>query len=60
MKIIISRDNALYKTFRKLAGSARERRKSGRTLLDGAHLIGAYREMIGLLEMVVVVVFVRE
>ncbi|MEW5943747.1 MAG: RNA methyltransferase [Pseudomonadota bacterium] len=60
MKIITSRDNALYKTFRKLAGSARERRKSGRTLLDGAHLIGAYREMIGLPETVVVAASARE
>lgn len=52
MKTIASRDNALYKTLRRLAGSARERRKSGKTLLDGVHLVAAYREAIGLPEMV--------
>jgi TrmH family RNA methyltransferase len=42
MKCISSRDNAQFKQLKKLAGSARERRKTGRALLDGPHLLGAY------------------
>lgn len=41
MKNIISRDNPTYKQLKKLSESARERRKEGRTLLDGVHLIEA-------------------
>lgn len=41
MKTITSRDNPLFKSARKLAASARERNKSGRTLLDGIHLVDA-------------------
>ena len=41
MKSIISRDNPTYKQLKKLAASARERRKSGRILLDGVHLVEA-------------------
>ncbi len=41
MKSIISRDNPTFKQLKKLTESARERRKSGRTLLDGIHLIEA-------------------
>lgn len=41
MKNISSLDNPLYKQLKKLAESARERRKAGRTLLDGMHLIQA-------------------
>ncbi|HQZ01778.1 MAG TPA: RNA methyltransferase, partial [Thauera sp.] len=41
MKPIRSRDNPLIKRLHVLATSARERRKSGETLLDGAHLIDA-------------------
>jgi RNA methyltransferase, TrmH family len=40
---ITSRDNVQYKALRKLAGSGRERRKSGLTLLEGLHLIEAWR-----------------
>ena len=36
-----SRDNPLVKRARALAHSARDRRKLGQTVLDGAHLIGA-------------------
>ncbi|OIQ86953.1 23S rRNA (uridine(2479)-2'-O)-methyltransferase [mine drainage metagenome] len=39
MKSIISRDNPSFKQLRKLVESARERRKSGQTVLDGVHLI---------------------
>lgn len=41
-KHITSRDNPFFKSLRKLAESSRERRKSGKTLLDGEHLIAAY------------------
>ena len=39
--LISSRENAQYKRLRKIAASARERRKAGRVLLDGAHLTAA-------------------
>ncbi|MDR2220590.1 MAG: RNA methyltransferase [Methylobacillus sp.] len=42
MKNIISRDNPTYKQLKKLGESARERRKSGRALLDGVHLIETF------------------
>jgi len=41
MKSIISRDNPTFKQLKKLAESARERRKAGQALLDGVHLIEA-------------------
>jgi TrmH family RNA methyltransferase len=40
-KVISSADNAQFKQLKKLAGSARERRKQQQTLLDGVHLIQA-------------------
>lgn len=43
MKHITSRDNPFYKGLLKLTGNARQRRKAGQTLLDGAHLVAAYR-----------------
>ena len=54
MKHIISRDNSLFKQLKKLADSSRERRKAGQALLDGAHLIGAYVEVFGQPELLVV------
>lgn len=54
MKTITSRENPLFKTLRKLAGSARERRKAGRTLLDGIHLVRAYLEAGGIPDAVAV------
>jgi len=42
MKIISSRDNLMFKQFKRLADSARERRKAGRALLEGSHLLAAY------------------
>ena len=42
LKHITSRDNPLFKELIKLAGSSRQRRKTGQTLLDGAHLVQAY------------------
>ncbi len=41
MKSIQSRDNPFYKELAKLAGSPRQRNKSGQTLLDGTHLLAA-------------------
>ena len=42
MKFIQSRDNVFFKEIAKLAGSARQRGKENRTLLDGTHLLAAY------------------
>ncbi len=42
MKHITSRENALFKLLSKLALSSRDRRKSGKALLDGMHLVTAY------------------
>lgn len=41
MKTITSRENPLVKRLRALAGSARERRELGLTVLDGPHLVEA-------------------
>jgi TrmH family RNA methyltransferase len=46
MRRIASRDNAHYKALLKLSQSSRERRKSGRVLLDGMHLIEAYEQQL--------------
>ena len=53
MRRIASRDNVHYKALLKLAQSGRERRKSGRVLLDGMHLITAYEQSSGVAEEVV-------
>ncbi len=42
MKHISSRDNAFFKELFKLAGSSRQRKKSGLAVLDGVHLVQAY------------------
>lgn len=54
MKLVSSRDNSLFKALKKLAHSARERRKTGKALLDGVHLIVAYMERFGAPEMLAV------
>ena len=54
MKLISSRDNALYKELKHLATSSQARRKSGRTLLDGVHLCQAYGQHLGSPELCVV------
>lgn len=54
MKLIQSRDNAFYKQLKKLAESGRERRKSGLTLLDGAHLVSAWEAVRGPVQTLVV------
>jgi RNA methyltransferase, TrmH family len=47
VKQITSRDNPLFRELLKLAGSSRQRRKSGQTLLDGAHLLAAHLDAGG-------------
>ena len=42
MKSVASRDNAAYKAIARLVASGSERRKSGLSVLDGAHLLGAF------------------
>lgn len=54
VKLIVSRDNSQFKSLRKLAFSSRERRKAGKVLLDGAHLVAAHAERIGAPEMLVI------
>jgi RNA methyltransferase, TrmH family len=54
VKRIESRDNAFYKQLRKLAESGRERRKDGRMLLDGVHLVKACEQAAGPVETLVV------
>ena len=52
-KPIRSRENQRFKLLRQLAGSTRERRKAGLALLDGAHLIAAYRASGGVPEQLI-------
>jgi len=54
VKLIQSRDNAFFKQLKRLAESGRERRKSGRTLLDGVHLVEAYEAVHAPVETLVV------
>ena len=50
MKSIRSRDNAQVKALIKLAGSSRERRRTGSTILEGERLVRAYQETGGVPE----------
>lgn len=50
MKRIISRDNPTFKGLKSLSEDAREQRRLGMTLLDGCHLVAAYRDKLGLPE----------
>lgn len=47
MKKITSSDNATFRQLRLLAESSRERRKQGKTVLDGFHLVSAWFERYG-------------
>jgi TrmH family RNA methyltransferase len=60
MKMITSRENPLIKSARKLATSSRERKKAGKTLLDGIHLVAAYHQAGGLPEAVMVSVSAQD
>lgn len=54
MKSIASRDNATYRQFARLVASSAERRKSGLSLVEGPHLLGAFLHAGGSPEHVVV------
>jgi RNA methyltransferase, TrmH family len=54
MKAITSAENARFKLWLRLNQSARERRKSGYSLLDGIHLVAAYQEHCGNPEEIIV------
>ena len=53
LKLIRSRENSRFKVLRQLATSTRERRKAGLALLDGMHLIAAYRASGGVPEQLI-------
>jgi TrmH family RNA methyltransferase len=53
IKRIASRDNASYKSLAKLAASSRARRESRAALLDGPHLVEAFRASGGTAEALV-------
>jgi len=48
VKVVTSRGNSFFKQLLKLTDSASRRRLEGLTVLDGSHLIEAYRAAIGL------------
>jgi TrmH family RNA methyltransferase len=54
LKVISSRDNPLFKQLNRLGNSSRERRKTGKVLLDGMHLVEAYCMRFGAPDAVVV------
>lgn len=45
--VVTSRDNPIFRRLKKLADSARTRRETRMTLLDGAHLLAAYLDAGG-------------
>ena len=54
MKRIASRDNPVFKALKRLCQSGRERRKVGRIMLDGIHLIESYIGRFGLPDEIIV------
>ncbi len=54
MKQIVSRDNPGFKALKALAEDAREQRRQGLTLVEGIHLVAAYRDKIGLPQRLIV------
>ena len=54
LKVISSRDNALFKRFAALSRSAPARKRDGLCLLEGEHLAQSYAERIGKLEIVAI------
>lgn len=53
MKLIRSRENPRFRELRRLATSTRNRRSKGLALLDGTHLIAAYRARGGIPEQLI-------
>ena len=47
MKRITSRDNPTFKGLKALGEDAREQRRQGMTLIEGCHLVAAYRDKLG-------------
>lgn len=54
MKKITSRDNPLFKSLVKLTSSAKERRKTGKTVIDGIHLLSAAVQSGSIIDAVVI------
>ncbi len=54
MKTITSRDNPRFKSLRALAEDGRERRRQGKTLLDGVHLVETWLARRGAPELLVI------
>lgn len=54
MKRIASRENAHFRELKKLCSSGRERRKAGRIVLDGMHLVESYVDRFGLPDEIIV------
>lgn len=54
MKRVTSAGNLRFRFLRQLAESSRERKKAGLTVLDGVHLVSAYRDHVGAPEQLVV------
>lgn len=54
LKTVSSRENPRYKALQRLVQSAPARRKSGLSVLDGAHLVAAYRRRWGLPQQLIV------
>jgi len=55
MKRITSRDNAIFKSLRRLARSSQARREEKHIVLDGVHLVQAYLERFGTAGVVLVI-----
>jgi RNA methyltransferase, TrmH family len=55
MKHVTSRHNERLREVERLIASSRDRRKSGRCVLEGAHLVDVYCERVGVPETLVVV-----
>lgn len=53
-KHITSRDNAVFKQLKKLADNKKERHQTGKTLLDGVHLIEGYLLAFGEPELLII------
>src|SRR5689334_18937362 len=54
MQRVISPTNPRLRAALLLLASSRERRKSGRCVLEGAHLVGVYRQRLGAPELVII------
>jgi TrmH family RNA methyltransferase len=54
VKSVNSSANARYKALRRLVDSSQERKRSGLSVLDGTHLVGAYLDHTGQPEQVIV------